>query len=171
MSWFLVSLAVLLLAAAAIGGLLWLAHRGPLIVEDDPQGTDAYVLELAAEANRRRDEARHRLVPRDLYALALAALLAACAWPPSAEAQQQVEIKCDQRDDLVKRLEIGYHEVVQAVGLGSNGHAVEVYVQPGGATFTILSTRPDGYSCIIAFGRSWEQLPATVAEVPIGMAE
>jgi hypothetical protein len=45
------------------------------------------------------------------------------------------------------------------MGLANNGGVIEVMRSPGNATFTIVITMPDGQSCMIAAGQSWESLP------------
>lgn len=39
--------------------------------------------------------------------------------------------------------------------------AIEVYASPDG-TWTIVTTRPDGMSCLMAAGQAWETLPLIV---------
>jgi hypothetical protein len=44
----------------------------------------------------------------------------------------------------------------------ANGHLVEVFASNDGTSWTIVVTRPDGWSCIVAVGEDWEMLPNPV---------
>ena len=82
-------------------------------------------------------------------ALALGLLLAANA----AVAQ---EPRCAIHDDISRVLEQHHAEVPVALGLSSAGKLVQVFSTEDGATWTLVLTRPDGLSCIVAAGRHWE---------------
>lgn len=83
------------------------------------------------------------------------ALLAAT---PLAEAQTQAP--CANRDQIVARLEAGYGETLQSMGLNQNSSLLEVYASEETGTWTILVTRPDGIACLIAAGQMWDGTPA-----------
>ncbi len=80
---------------------------------------------------------------------------------PIAEAQTRTA--CAERDAVVARLADRYGETLQSIGLQSNSAVVEVYASADTGTWTILMTRPDGISCLIASGESWQK---DVAEAP-----
>ena len=61
--------------------------------------------------------------------------------------------------EIEQMLDQKFAEIPAALGLQSNGHLVQVYASKDGATWTIVTTRPDGVSCIVAAGKSWESLP------------
>jgi hypothetical protein len=85
---------------------------------------------------------------RPLIPLAAAAFWAAFSFPA---ASQQV---CTPRDDMVKLLSGKYKE--QPIGdFRAGPHIVEVYVSEEG-TVTLLSTAPNGVSCIFAAGNEWK---------------
>ena len=88
--------------------------------------------------------------------LALAALLVVWAiallFVLPVEAQETI---CGKHDELVSRLESGYGETVRAVGVASPG-IVELFTSDDGASWTILVTQPNGVSCLLAAGESWE---------------
>ena len=44
------------------------------------------------------------------------------------------------------------------MGVAKNGGLVEVLTSGAGSTFTIILTRPDGTTCMIAAGQGWESL-------------
>ena len=49
-----------------------------------------------------------------------------------------------------------------SVGLSSNGTLVEVLASKSGS-WTMIYTKPDGASCVIATGQSWEDVTAKAA--------
>jgi hypothetical protein len=62
---------------------------------------------------------------------------------------------CAEYRDLTHVLDGKYQEKLSAYGLSKQKNKVEIYVSKSG-TFTILATRADGLSCILAVGDSWE---------------
>lgn len=72
---------------------------------------------------------------------------------------------CAPRDAVVERLATGYGETRQSVGLGSNNAIVEVFASSETGSWTITVTSPDGLTCLVASGQSFEAvaeaLPAT----------
>ncbi len=70
----------------------------------------------------------------------------------------QAQMACGQRTDVVSKLQKGYSEAPVSIGLASNGSVIEVFVSEVG-TFTIVMTRPNGLSCLMAAGENWESLP------------
>jgi len=71
----------------------------------------------------------------------------------------QAQALCGNRTDVLGKLANGYSENATAMGLSSNGGVVEVLTSPKGNTWTIIITMPNGVSCLIAAGESWESLP------------
>ncbi len=71
---------------------------------------------------------------------------------------------CSTRDSLVKLLGKRYQEALTQYGISGQTNLVEIYVSKGG-TFTILATRTDGISCIIAAGDSWEDQKKNVSSL------
>ena len=57
-----------------------------------------------------------------------------------------------------------YSEAPSAVGVQANGHLVEVFASNDGTSWTIVVTRPDGVSCIVAVGENWETVPNPVTQ-------
>lgn len=55
-----------------------------------------------------------------------------------------------------------FAEQPSALGLQADGRLVEVFVADDGASWTIVLTRPDGRSCIVAVGHHWESLPGPI---------
>jgi hypothetical protein len=71
---------------------------------------------------------------------------------------------CHSHADLAAMLNQKYSEAPSAVGVQANGHLVEVFASSDGASWTIVVTRPDGWSCIVAVGENWEMLPNLVTQ-------
>jgi hypothetical protein len=88
---------------------------------------------------------------RLLIAPCAAAVLAAFSFEAAA---QQV---CTMRADLLKMLDGKYKEWPSGQGLIGDRAMLEVFVSDKG-TFTIVSSTPNGVSCIIAAGNNWEAM-------------
>ncbi|MEM9708382.1 MAG: hypothetical protein AAF871_06270 [Pseudomonadota bacterium] len=73
--------------------------------------------------------------------------------PVSAVAQSQSS--CADRDRVVERLASGYGESFQGGGLQSESKVFEVWFSEEKGTWTILMTRADGTSCVMAAGTNW----------------
>jgi hypothetical protein len=98
-----------------------------------------------------------------LSALTAATLALALTGIPGFAAGQPI---CGARDDLKSDLEKSYSETPIARGLATAGMMIEVFASAEG-TFTIVATRPDGTSCLMAAGEAWHEL-AAVAATPSG---
>ncbi len=86
--------------------------------------------------------------------------LSLAAATPQAEAQTQIQAPCADRDQVVAQLEERYGETLQSLGLHQNNALVEVYASEETGTWTILLTRPDGLTCLIAAGQMWDGAPS-----------
>jgi hypothetical protein len=95
---------------------------------------------------------------------ALAGMLG-LAPPVLAQAPTQTTVTpaCHSHTELTEMLDQKYAEQPSALGVQSNGHLVEVFVSNDGTSWTIVVTRPDGWSCIVAVGEHWESLPNPVS--------
>lgn len=80
-------------------------------------------------------------------------LLATCAQPALAQSV------CGERSKFLKQLSRVHSEGPVAMGLVSNGSILEVLASTSGS-WTILVTRPDGVSCVVAVGQDWETIPS-----------
>lgn len=89
---------------------------------------------------------RHFL--KNLSILGLCAILPATA---------QAAPKCAARDSVVAKLTSGYGETFAGGGLQNSTRIIEVWMSEEKGTFTILMTRPDGSTCIIAAGTNWRE--------------
>lgn len=53
-------------------------------------------------------------------------------------------------------LEARYGELSAGVGLNSDGRLTELLTSKDGATWTLIVTSPNGVSCLVASGESWQ---------------
>ena len=105
----------------------------------------------------------------DRVAMAVAAavgLWISTAAPAAAQAPPTdgVQPACQTHDEIMQMLNQKFAEIPAALGLQSNGHVIQVFASKDGTTWTIVTTRPDGVSCIVALGRHWEAVPDPVLE-------
>ncbi len=82
--------------------------------------------------------------------LSAAASMAAFLLPQAAAAQSL----CGERTAVLAGLAERFAERPAAAGLAANGQIVELLVAPDGS-WTLLLSRPDGVSCLIAGGVGW----------------
>ena len=91
---------------------------------------------------------------------AVAALITVASLPASA--QEQPQMSCAKRTDVLKHLATKYTEAPVAIGIANNGGVIEVLSSKTGSSWTIIITMPSGPTCMVAAGENWEKLP-TVA--------
>lgn len=95
-------------------------------------------------------------------ALAVSAVaLAAVVTSHSASAQQQSQQApaCVKRTELLSHLSKKFQEAPVAMGVADNGALLEVFSTTDGATWTVALTMPNGVTCLVATGQSWENVP------------
>lgn len=69
------------------------------------------------------------------------------------------QMLCKERSEVLAQLSTGYKEAPTAMGLASNGALIEVLTSTeDGRTWTIIITQPNGVSCVMATGESWQNL-------------
>lgn len=90
-------------------------------------------------------------------AFALAAVMLAS--PAFADGDAPNGPVCDARKEVLGHLEGKYHENPTALGLATNGGVVELLTAADGKTWTIVITLPNGQTCLVAAGESWENKP------------
>jgi len=76
----------------------------------------------------------------------------------SAGAASAGQGRCGPRGELSQALEQRYSEVPVAVGLIDTKTVIEVFARADGETWTIVTSRADGMSCIIGAGKAWQLL-------------
>lgn len=74
------------------------------------------------------------------------------------QATAQNARNCGPREAVVERLASGYGETRQSMGLGANNAVVEVFASQDTGTWTITVTMPNGITCLVASGQSFEAL-------------
>jgi hypothetical protein len=95
-----------------------------------------------------------------LYGVVVVALMAT-SFASVAEAQQV----CGKRAEFVTRLDATYKETTSGIGLINNGTVIEVLTSREGS-WTILMTKTNGMSCVVASGQAWESVPKQIASGP-----
>lgn len=90
--------------------------------------------------------------------LILVAVMAAF-FVSNAQAPASAQLACGQHTEVVTTLSKKYSEKPVSMGLGSNGAMIEVFASNKG-TFTIVITRPNGNSCLVATGEGWKSITA-----------
>lgn len=92
--------------------------------------------------------------------IASAAVAFGFSAPALAEGNQpQVRMPCHDAMEIHKQLSKKYSEAPVAFGLQTNGNLLQIYASKESGTWTVVSTTPAGLSCIVAAGKSWENLP------------
>ncbi len=71
---------------------------------------------------------------------------------------------CADRGIITERLKTGFHESYQGAGLQSASSLVEIWSSDETGSWTILLSKADGISCVIASGMNW-QFDMTKAEI------
>ena len=91
-----------------------------------------------------------------LLAIAIGALLGALLGPTRpAAAQTPMQVDCNWRAEVIAHLAKKYGEQPVASGVTSSGGLVELLTSPGGATWTIIVSTPNGTACLVGAGEGW----------------
>ena len=96
------------------------------------------------------------MIGRKLVAMFSCALFASLT---SAAIAAQPLTNCGPHADLVKALSDKFGETPSATALTNAGGLLEVLAANDGSTWTILLSRPDGLSCVVAAGEDWQDKP------------
>jgi hypothetical protein len=73
---------------------------------------------------------------------------------PVAEAEDRPA--CADRTLVIQRLADKYGETLKSMGLHQDNGLLEVYASDATGTWTILVSKPDGQTCLLAAGQMWE---------------
>lgn len=98
---------------------------------------------------------------KTLASAATAVALLATSSPVTAQSAQ----KCAPRDVIVAKLKEKHGETARAVGLSGGKAAFEVWASGAKGSWTMLVTRTNKVSCIIAAGDTWVELPPDFSTV------
>ena len=82
-------------------------------------------------------------------------LLTSCASQVATSAPVVV-VACDFRDELAVSLYESFGEYLVGFGQNNLGGFIELFVNDELKTWSIVVTRPDGWSCIAAAGKGWD---------------
>ena len=101
--------------------------------------------------------------------------------PPAPALQagpQTGGVYCELRDKLLKKLEEKFVERPIGMGVNTVGTLVEVRASEDGRTWSIIGTRPNGWSCVVTSGKEWRMMsspseasPHTVQGEMLGAAD
>ncbi|MBR9864960.1 MAG: hypothetical protein GYB24_16095 [Rhodobacteraceae bacterium] len=67
---------------------------------------------------------------------------------------------CAERTRVLERLQSKYGETRRSVGLAANNGVVEVFASDQSGSWTIVITLPNGMTCLVAAGESYETVNA-----------
>lgn len=95
---------------------------------------------------------RRQMIANTFYATLVGAVLVLLALPAQAQG-----LTCGPRDAVIERLSNQFGETRRGIGLGTQNRVVEVFASDETGTWTITLTLPDGRTCLMASGQSWEE--------------
>ncbi len=99
--------------------------------------------------------------------LKLTMLVAVVSLALPLAAQAQSPQNCGNRENVVERLNSKYGESRQSIGMAPKGRVVEVFASHETGTWTITVTMPNGMTCLVASGQSFESLDEPIAPAGI----
>lgn len=73
---------------------------------------------------------------------------------------------CGNVVEMAEHLAKKYREKPVVVGIQANGNLLTIYASPDGRTWTLLSTAPNGTSCVAAIGSKLETAPVVPGGTP-----
>lgn len=86
-----------------------------------------------------------------------AILLIILSWLSVAHAaDNDRSVACASHATIIKMFDDMFHETQSATALTSAGTLLEVLTASDGSTWTIIVSRPDGLSCVVAAGQNWQ---------------
>ena len=94
---------------------------------------------------------------RTLFALSLG-LAAFALLPGMARAAPQ----CAPRDTVAASLATQFGEIRRSIGLAQDNTVMELYAAPDTGTWTLTVTMPNGVTCLVAAGTSFEATADTL---------
>lgn len=74
----------------------------------------------------------------------------------AAQSVSAQSANCAPRDKVLEQLSDTYGETRQSIGLGTQGVVIEVFASEDTGSWTITATSPNGITCLIAAGQSFE---------------
>jgi len=95
---------------------------------------------------------------KEFFALSILPAAALGLVTMTASAADAQSRNCGPRDSVVDRLAEGFGETRQSIGLGANNQIVEQFANEETGSWTITVTMPNGITCLVASGQSFERL-------------
>ncbi|MEX2517898.1 MAG: hypothetical protein WD969_01045 [Paracoccaceae bacterium] len=86
--------------------------------------------------------------------ISAALIFGAAAIAPPVLADQ-AQTSCDDRERVIATLQGKHGEVVTGVCLAGEAAVIELWSSPETGSWTLLMTRPDGRTCLMAAGQAW----------------
>lgn len=99
--------------------------------------------------------------------LKFAMLVATASFVVPLAAQAQGQQNCGNRELVIERLTGKYGESRQSIGMAPKGRVVEVFASDETGTWTITVTMPNGMTCLVASGQSYEDIDEPIAPAGI----
>ena len=78
----------------------------------------------------------------------------------TASLPAQAQTLCNTRENIVAQLTEKFGEVNNGAGMQSANQMIEVWSSQKTGSWTIIASRADGISCVLASGRHWTNNPA-----------
>ena len=89
---------------------------------------------------------------------ASAAFFMLVANPAAGQERRAPAPICALHDVVAQTLLDGWNETPQDVGINNIGSLVQIFLSPGGTTWSIVVTRGDGWGCVVTAGRDWRSV-------------
>ena len=102
-----------------------------------------------------------------VFAVAVITAFAVFGTRAEARAEAPTETLCGNHSEIATTLGARYAEAPVGMGLARNGGMVELFAAGDGATWTMVVTTPDGRSCLVAEGESWQDVAPLVPGLEI----
>lgn len=101
-----------------------------------------------------------------LLSMGVGAMLLATQY---AYAQSAPRNNCGDRTKVVERLSTRYGETRRSIALGANNAVVEMFASATSGSWTLTVTSPNGQTCLVASGQSYEATQDTLSPVGQGI--
>jgi len=92
---------------------------------------------------------------KHLFFMLSLGLGAALIFTPQA---QSAPAQCAKHSVIIQQLQARYGETRQAIGLSGPRRIMEMFSSLSTGTWTIVVTRTNGISCLLATGKNWERV-------------
>jgi len=78
----------------------------------------------------------------------------------TASLPAQAQTLCNTRTNIVAQLTEKYGEISNGIGVQSTTQVIEVWSSQKTGSWTIIASRADGISCVLAAGQNWANNPS-----------